>query len=97
MCSTILISVFQDHLKFTNVPHEISLTKARPGDLICSQAQTALSASWRYGHNVSNDRNGIYFIHSTSGKTYGVTVTPLNRYYMGRFVKVISVFPQNNN
>ena len=34
----------------------------------------------------------IDFIHSSSGKAYGVVVTPLNGYYIGRFVKVVRVF-----
>jgi hypothetical protein len=40
--------------------------------------------------------NDVKFIHSTSGKIHGVTITPLNAYYMGRFVKVIRVFKQND-
>jgi hypothetical protein len=31
----------------------------------------------------------LKFIHSTSGRQYGVTITALNDYYKGRFVKVI--------
>ena len=35
--------------------------------------------------------DSIKFIHSTSGKAYSVTITPLNKYYAGRFVKIIRV------
>ncbi|MER3464121.1 MAG: glycoside hydrolase, partial [Chitinophagaceae bacterium] len=45
---------------------------------------------------IANDSSGIQFIHSTSGKKYGVTITPFNDYYRSRFVKVIRLFPQNN-
>jgi len=38
----------------------------------------------------------LLFIHSSSGKANGVTITPLNDYYKGRFVKVIRIFPQND-
>jgi len=37
------------------------------------------------------------FIHSTSGKAYSVTKTNLNRYYQGRFVKVIRIFKDKDS
>jgi hypothetical protein len=39
---------------------------------------------------INNDE--VAFIHSSSGKANGVTVTPLNIHYLKRFVKVIRVF-----
>jgi len=36
----------------------------------------------------------LLFLHSTSGKAYGVVISPLKGYYEARFVKVIRVFPQ---
>src|SRR5688572_30021886 len=39
-----------------------------------------------------NSNGDLQFIHSSSGKAYGVTVSPLKGYYSGRFVKVIRIF-----
>ena len=41
---------------------------------------------------VSDNADTLKFIHSTSGKMFGVTETPLNSYYQKRFVKVIDIF-----
>jgi cell wall-associated NlpC family hydrolase len=38
----------------------------------------------------------LQFIHSSSGKAMGVTVTPLNEYYKKRFVRISRIFPQND-
>ena len=38
----------------------------------------------------------IKFIHSTSGKSHGVTETLLNAYYKARYVKTIRIFLQND-
>ena len=45
---------------------------------------------------ISNDNSQVQFIHASSGKADGVTITPLNDYYKSRFVKVIRVFMQND-
>jgi len=45
---------------------------------------------------IYNGKDELLFIHSSSGKANGVTITPLNDYYKGRFVKVIRIFPQND-
>jgi hypothetical protein len=45
---------------------------------------------------VVSNSDSLRFIHSSSGKANGVTITPLNKYYLGRFVKTIRVFPQND-
>jgi hypothetical protein len=41
---------------------------------------------------VISNEGELQFIHSSSGKAYGVTVSPLKGYYEGRFVKVIRIF-----
>ncbi len=86
------ITVPRSSVQFTNYGKEVSLSTAKPGDLILF---TGTDSTIRVvGHmgiiTVAGDT--IYFIHSTSGKAQGVTITPLNEYYMGRFVKVIRVF-----
>jgi hypothetical protein len=43
---------------------------------------------------VSNKNGLLEFIHASSGKANGVVITPLEKYYMGRFEKVIRIFPE---
>lgn len=91
------IAVPRSSIDFTNVQREILLQQAKPGDLILFTGTD--STHREVGHMgiiITNDNNQYSFIHSTSGKQYGVTITPLNQYYMGRFLKVIRVFKQND-
>jgi cell wall-associated NlpC family hydrolase len=89
------IVVPRSSIDFTNVGKEISAAQAKAGDLILF---TGTNPDERFvGHMgivVSND-DTLQFIHSTSGRQYGVTITPLNDYYKGRYVKTIRIFPQN--
>jgi cell wall-associated NlpC family hydrolase len=78
------------------VGKEISVNNAKPGDLILF---TGTNPAERFvGHMgiVVANQDTLNFIHATSGKKYSVTITPLNDYYKGRFVKTIRVFPQND-
>jgi cell wall-associated NlpC family hydrolase len=86
------IAVPRSSVDFTNEGTEVMLENSRPGDLVLFTGTN--SAIRRVGHIgiiVANDTSGISFIHSTSGKEAAVTITPLNDYYMGRFVKVIRI------
>ena len=91
------IIVPRSSIDFTNVGKEVSLTDAKPGDLILF---TGTDSTEKFvGHMglvVTNQNNQLEFIHSTSGKKYGVTITPFNDYYHSRFMKTIRIFPQNN-
>lgn len=90
------ISVPRSSIEFTNVAKEIPLEKSKPGDLILFTGTDSTERSVGHmGIIISNDSIQTLFIHSTSGKANGVTITPLNEYYKGRFMKVIRVFPQN--
>lgn len=87
------ISVPRSSIDFTHYNTQIQLSQAKAGDLILFTGTD--STIREVGHmgiitSVSNDQ--VEFIHSTSGKANGVTITPLNTYYAGRFVKVIRVF-----
>jgi len=86
------ISVPRSSIDFTNVGSNIPLKNAKRGDLILF---TGTDSTERFvGHMgivTFNANDSLQFIHSTSGKAYGVTVTPLNDYYKGRFVKVIRI------
>lgn len=89
------IAVPRSSIDFTNVGKEISVEEAKRGDIILF---TGTDSTERFvGHMgiiTSNVNKELQFIHSTSGKAYGVTVTPFNQYYKGRFVKVVRIFEQ---
>ncbi len=92
------IAVPRSSIGFTNVKREINPEEARPGDIILfTGTDSTIRVVGHMGIIISADNNKNYqFIHSSSGKANGVTITPLNAYYLGRFVKVIRVFKQND-
>lgn len=91
------INVPRSSVDFTFVPREIAVKQALPGDLILfTGTDSTIRTVGHMGIIVSNNGSEIVFIHSTSGKAYGVTETPLNAYYQGRFMKTIRIFPQND-
>jgi cell wall-associated NlpC family hydrolase len=91
------ISVPRSSIEFTNIAMEIPLEKSKPGDLILFTGTDSTERSVGHmGIIISNDAIQTLFIHSTSGKANGVTITPLNNYYKGRFMKVIRVFSQSD-
>ncbi|MDB5193458.1 MAG: hypothetical protein JWQ96_3021 [Segetibacter sp.] len=91
------ITVPRSSIDFTNVQKEVPLTDAKPGDLVLfTGTDSTVHHVGHMGIISANDNNVYHFIHSTSGKSYGVTVTELNKYYMKRFVKIIRVFKQND-
>ena len=87
------IIVPRSSIDFTHVGREVSAAEAKPGDLILF---TGTDSAERFvGHMgiVVDNNTELNFIHSTSGKKHGVTITPLNDYYKGRYVKTIRIFP----
>jgi len=91
------IDVPRSSVDFTNVPHEISVKETKPGDLILfTGTDSTIRIVGHMGIVIYNGKDELLFIHSSSGKANGVTITPLNDYYKGRFVKVIRIFPQND-
>jgi cell wall-associated NlpC family hydrolase len=92
------ITVPRSSIEFTNVGQEINPDDAKPGEIILFTGTD--STEKNVGHMgivTSNNNKNLEFIHSTSGKANGVTITPLSAYYRSRFVKVIRVFKQNNS
>jgi cell wall-associated NlpC family hydrolase len=90
------IKVPRSSIDFTNVGKEIPTQSAKRGDIILF---TGTDSTERFvGHMgiIVSNTDTLKFIHSTSGKQYGVTITPLNKYYQGRFVKTLRVFRQND-
>lgn len=89
------IKVPRSSIEFTNQGTEVEITDAAPGDLILFTGTD--SSVRKVGHMglVESWRNDtLYFIHSSSGKANGVVITPFQRYYEPRFVKVIRVFSE---
>ena len=91
------IIVPRSSIDFTSVGKEIRWEDSKPGDLILF---TGTDSTEKFvGHMgliVTNNGKQLEFIHSTSGKKYGVTITPLSNYYLGRYMKTVRIFPQND-
>ena len=87
------IKVPRSSIDFTNVGKEVAVQDAKRGDIILF---TGTDSTERFvGHMgivVTNQNGELQFIHSSSGKAHGVTVSALKGYYTGRFIKVIRVF-----
>lgn len=91
------IAVPRSSIDFTNVEREIPLRNAKHGDLILfTGTDSTIRAVGHMGIITSLSGKEISFIHSTSGKAYSVTTTPLNPYYQGRFIKALRIFKQND-
>jgi cell wall-associated NlpC family hydrolase len=89
------IAVPRSSVDFTDMGIEIPTDFASPGDLILfTGTDSTIRIVGHMGIVESNERGNLLFLHSTSGKSYGVTISPLKGYYEARFVKVIRVFPQ---
>lgn len=87
------IEVPRSSVDFTHVGKEVNAKDALEGDLILF---TGTNDSIRIvGHMgiVTENADTLKFIHSTSGKAMGVTISDLGTYYSPRFVKVVRVFP----
>jgi cell wall-associated NlpC family hydrolase len=88
------IIVPRSSIDFTNVGKSVDIKDSRAGDLVLF---TGTDSTERFvGHMgiiVSNENGDVNFIHSTSGKKYGVTTTVLNNYYRGRYMKTVRIFP----
>jgi cell wall-associated NlpC family hydrolase len=86
------IAVPRSSVAFTNIAKEIKLSNAKPGDLILFTGTDSTKSIVGHMGIITETADTIKFIHSTSGKAYSVTVTPLNKYYQGRFLKTIRIF-----
>ena len=78
---------------FTNAGTPVSLDESKPGDLILFTGTD--TTGWVVGHMgiITQNENGkIQFIHSASGKSIGVIISGMTKYFETRFVKVIRVF-----
>jgi cell wall-associated NlpC family hydrolase len=90
------IAVPRSSVDFTHVNSEIPLQNARPGDLILfTGTDSHIRIVGHMGIVVTGLGEQLQFIHSTSGRAKGVTISPLNSGYMERFIKIVRIFPQN--
>jgi cell wall-associated NlpC family hydrolase len=87
------IAVPRTSADFTNVKHEIPLKDARPGDLILfTGTDSTVRVVGHMGIVVTTSGEDLQFIHSTSGRDNGVTISGMTKGYTERFVKVIRIF-----
>lgn len=91
------IAVPRSSVGFTNVEKQINAEDSKPGDIILfTGTDSTTRIVGHMGIIISKNNKILEFIHSSSGKANSVTITPLNNYYLTRFVKVIRVFKQND-
>jgi len=89
------IRVPRSSIDFTNVGRETPIKEARRGDIILFTGTNPLERHVGHMGLVVSNTDTLKFIHATSGKAMGVTITPFSTYYNSRFVKVIRIFSQN--
>lgn len=92
------IMVPRASVDFTNVQHAVPIEDVKLGDLILfTGTDSTTHVVGHMGIVSSMPGQPIRFMHSTSGKGYGVVETDFSTpYYESRYVKVIRVFPQND-
>jgi murein DD-endopeptidase / murein LD-carboxypeptidase len=92
------LGVPRSSCEFINVGEKIRLQDAKPGDIIL------FTGTKKHTHKIghigivySNDGAGNFtFIHSTSGKEHGVTITAMDENYKRRYVQIIRLLKQND-
>ncbi|MBK0381754.1 C40 family peptidase [Pedobacter sp. SD-b] len=85
------IRVPRSSVGFTNYGKNIAWQDVEPGDLILFTGTDSTKRIVGHMGIITKTNHELNFIHATSGKAYSVTITPLNKYYQGRFVKVIRI------
>ncbi|UKT64584.1 C40 family peptidase [Pedobacter mucosus] len=79
-------------VEFSGTGKETNLANVKVGDvLIFTGSNPRVRRIGHVGIVYSIGDEGIKFIHSTSGKAHGVTITEFNDYYKSRFIKVVSI------
>lgn len=85
------IKVPRSSVDFTNIGKEVDLRSAKEGDLILFTGTVDTIRIVGHMGIVTENVDTLKFIHSTSGKANGVTLSILTDHYKQRFVKVIRV------
>ena len=86
------IAVPRSSVDFTYVSNEVKLSNSKPGDLILFTGTDSTKRIVGHMGIITQTVDSVKFIHATSGKAYSVTETLLNKYYQGRFMKIIRIF-----
>jgi len=85
-------SVPRSSREFPDAGTPVSLENAKVGDvLIFTGTNPRVRKIGHVGIIYSINGNEIKFIHSTSGKAHGVTITQMDDYYRSRFIKAVSI------
>lgn len=78
--------------EFASTGTPIKLSEAKVGDvLIFTGTNPRIRKIGHVGIVYAINDGVIQFIHSTSGKANGVTITEFNDYYKSRFMKAVSI------
>ena len=92
------IKVPRSSAEFTNLGADVETINAKPGDLILfTGTDPAKHVVGHIGIITNNENGDVQFIHSSSGKANGVTISELDGYYETRLVKVIRIFPTDTD
>jgi cell wall-associated NlpC family hydrolase len=83
--------------EFINFGKKIRLEDSKPGDIIVFTGIKRAHSAGHVGIIYSNNGEEIKFIHSTSGKEHGVTITTMDDMYRHRFIQVVRVLKVNDN
>lgn len=90
------ISVPRSSAAFDGTGQSVQLEKVRRGDLILfTGTNPKVRKIGHIGMVVSQPGEPLRFIHSTSGKAYGVTETEMNDKYRRRYMKAVRVIPSS--
>lgn len=78
--------------EFSAAGKETNIENAKVGDvLIFTGSNSRIRRIGHVGIVYSIDESGIKFIHASSGKAHGVTITAFNGHYKNRFMKIVSI------
>lgn len=93
------LNVPRSSTEYYNAGERINIEDAKPGDVILFTG-TKSHHPHSIGHMgiiCSNNNGDIKFIHSTSGKEHGVTITDFNDTYKRRFVQIVRLLKENDD
>ncbi len=82
--------------EFIDVGEKVTYDDARPGDIVIFTSPTNRHRIGHVGIVYSNNGGEFKFIHSTSGKEHGVTITTMDDTYKMRFVQVVRLLKRND-
>ena len=83
--------------EFANIGERIRLEDAKPGDIIVFTSPTHHHRIGHVGIVLCNESGDFEFIHSTSGKEHGVTITAMDDTYRRRYVTIIRLLKRNDD